>query len=137
MAKTTRKDKRRLRSLHSLNRKGEGGSSPRTHPHRIWPREGYCLMPAQRRGWRRQPERTRGASRHETPSYLRSPSSIRECDRNVDETLAYEPPVLPSPIGRILRLPDRPRSCERTCVAVARELAGFIWAIGLQAQHEN
>ena len=38
---------------------------------------------------------------------------------------------------RFAALRDRGVQINKTCVAVARELAGFIWAIGLQAQREK
>ncbi len=39
--------------------------------------------------------------------------------------------------GRFAALQKRGIQANKVCVAVARELAGFVWAIGLQAQHER
>ncbi len=39
--------------------------------------------------------------------------------------------------GRFAALHKRGVQANKVCVAVARELAGFVWAIGLQAQHEK
>jgi len=38
---------------------------------------------------------------------------------------------------RFAALRGRGVQVNKACVAVARELAGFIWAIGLQAQRER
>jgi hypothetical protein len=38
---------------------------------------------------------------------------------------------------RFAALNARGLQANKACVAVARELAGFIWAIGMQAQREN
>ena len=38
---------------------------------------------------------------------------------------------------RFAALRNRGVQINKACVAIARELAGFIWAIGLQAQHEK
>jgi orotate phosphoribosyltransferase len=38
---------------------------------------------------------------------------------------------------RFAALRERGVQVNKACVAVARELAGFIWAIGLQAQQEK
>jgi hypothetical protein len=38
---------------------------------------------------------------------------------------------------RFAALRDRGVQINKACVAIARELAGFIWAIGMQAQQER
>jgi len=39
--------------------------------------------------------------------------------------------------GRYAALQKRGVQANKVCVAVARELAGFVWAIGMQAQREK
>jgi hypothetical protein len=38
---------------------------------------------------------------------------------------------------RFSALNERGLQANKACVAVARELAGFVWAIGMQAQRET
>jgi hypothetical protein len=38
---------------------------------------------------------------------------------------------------RFAGLNERGLQANKVCVAVARELAGFVWAVGMQAQREN
>ena len=38
--------------------------------------------------------------------------------------------------GRFAALNERGLQKNKACVAVARELAGFVWAIGMEAQKE-
>ena len=40
-------------------------------------------------------------------------------------------------VGGTLTLNARGLQVNKACIAVARELAGFIWAIGMQAQREH